>query len=294
MDVEYGTTPESFEYFLCTSCDALSIHPLPDQRLSEIYPPNYYSFAGGDASGRGVVNRIKKELDRRRFRKVIELVGQPAPRLLDVGGGEGDIVASLVAASGGTARATVVDFDEESIDLARAHGLEGVVARFEDFETDARFDVVLMLNLVEHVANPVAVMSKAASLLTPNGVVWIQTPNFRSLDARLFRKRNWGGLHCPRHWVIFSSDGLRRALGKCGLEPVSFRHTQAGSFWAASLLGLGRDATLGSEPVKPLIEYRSYMPIAGVGAGFDFATAWLRKTSQVVTLARPSSRSPQA
>jgi SAM-dependent methyltransferase len=210
-----------------------------------------------------------------------------------VGGGRGDMTEAFIRAAGGKLEGTVVDLDEQSVEAARSRGLGGFAGRFEDFETDDRFDVVIMLNLIEHVADPLLVLRRARELLAPQGLIWVQTPNFRSLDATLFRRRNWAGLHCPRHWTIFSNDGLRAALAKSELEPIRLRRAQAGAFWAASLLGLPR-ARRSSAPagrdVKPLVRYRSFLPLAAAGAAFDFATLPFRPTSQVVALvrARPS------
>jgi SAM-dependent methyltransferase len=294
-DTEYGTTSERFAYYRCPDCDCLSIHPLPADRLDEIYPPTYYSFtSGGGAGGTGVTDRVKARLDARSFRRATALIAGERPRILDVGGGDGAISEAFVHASSGRARATVVDIDPESIEAAKGRGLDGVASRFEDFETEERFDLILMLNLVEHVADPIPLLRRAGELLEVGGLVWLQTPNFRSLDARLFRHRNWAGYHCPRHWVIFSEDGLRRGLSSAGLEPVRFSRTQGGAFWAASLLGLrrARGAQSGAGLPKPLVRSPAFGPLAAAGAAFDLATRRVRAVSQVAVLARPSTRAP--
>jgi len=290
-DVEYGTTSERFDYLHCLPCDALSIDPLPADRLAEIYPLTYYSFASGadvlDAD-RNLVTRVKARLDRGAFARALGLAGSPrAPHVLDVGGGSGDISAGLVASSPG-AQATVVDLDPRSVEVARSRGLGGWVGRFEDFETDQRYDLVLMLNLIEHVADPAAVLRKAAELLGPSGIAWIQTPNFHSLDARLFRHRNWTGLHCPRHWVVLGQRGLRQALTESGLAPISLERSQAGSFWATSLMALPHRHGRSSETdlPKPLVAQPAFMPLAAAGAAFDILTRRARQTSQVVAYAR--------
>jgi SAM-dependent methyltransferase len=289
-DTEYGTTTERFGYYLCEGCDCLSIDPVPEGRLGEIYPSSYYSFAGGDeaqTSRRHPVTRVKAWLDERTFRGVLDGVGSRALRILDVGGGTGDIAAGLMRAAPDGSSATVVDFDPASIEVARARGLDAFCGRFEDFESEERFDLVLMLNLLEHVADPLDILTRARAQLTSDGVLWLQTPNFRALDARLFRHRNWAGYHCPRHWAIFSEAGLTRALERCGLRADSVERTQAGSFWAGSALGLRR----AREPrravgARPLVQSPAFLPLAGAGAAFDIATRRLRPTSQVVALAR--------
>jgi SAM-dependent methyltransferase len=245
---------------------------------------------------------VKARLDLRAYRRAVGALGTSAPRILDVGGGDGEISAHFVRA-GGAGSAFVVDPDPESIEAARARGLDGFAGTIEEFETEERFDLVLMLNLVEHVADPVAVLEKARELLAPGGLLWLQTPNFRSLDARIFRRRNWAGYHCPRHWAIFSEPGLRRALGRARLDAAEFRRTQGGGFWAQSLLGLrrerlmragGRPAAWSGSPARtslprPLVRYRAFPPLAALFTAFDMATRRARPVSQVVVLARPSS-----
>lgn len=288
VDVEYETTAESFDYFRCAGCDCLVIDPVPRERLAEIYPSTYYSFAAGEdalTARRSLVARIKERLDRRTFKRVLEMNGTDAPRILDVGGGTGEICAGLVRAAGQGARGTVVDFDSESAAVARRRGLTAEVCRFEEYATEERFDVVLLLNLIEHVDDPLAVIRKAGELLAPHGVIWMQTPNWRSLDARLFRRRNWAGLHCPRHWVIFSKRALRSALGRAGVEPIELRATQGGAFWAASILGVARRRVPGRNG-RPLVRDPFFLPLAAVAAGCDIVSAPVRDASQVVCIAR--------
>jgi SAM-dependent methyltransferase len=224
------------------------------------------------------------------------------PRVLDVGGGTGEVSSLFVRH--GAASGFVVDPDERSIEAARSRGLGGFAGTIEEFKTEERFDLVLMLNLIEHVADPLEILRKSAELATPGGLIWLQTPNFRALDGRLFRHRNWAGYHCPRHWAIFGETGLRRLLAAAGLEIVRFERTQGGGFWAQSLLGLRRarlmahgellppdrsgGAADGDLP-RPLIHYRAFAPLAAAGTAFDLATRRFREISQVVVLARPST-----
>ena len=93
-----------------------------------------------------------------------------------------------------------------------------------------------MLNLIEHVADPVGVLRKAVDLLAPGGRIYIKTPNFRALDAILFRHRNWGGYHCPRHFVLFSRKGFAAAAARAGLRIEEFAYTQGTPFWSVSVL----------------------------------------------------------
>jgi hypothetical protein len=85
--------------------------------------------------------------------------------------------------------------------------------------------------------------------------------------------------------VIFSLDGLKRALPAAGLDPLRLRPTQGGAFWAASLLGWLRRRQPGRIG-RPLVRDPFFLPLAGAGAAFDIATSPLRPGSQVVCIAR--------
>jgi len=71
-DIEYFSVPESFSYFQCRSCGALSIFPVPENRLGAIYPSNYYSFA---AQSQSFAEKIKEQLDRRIFSSLFREIG---------------------------------------------------------------------------------------------------------------------------------------------------------------------------------------------------------------------------
>lgn len=55
----------------------------------------------------------------------------------------------------------------------------------EDLELDEKFDTVTMLDLLEHVADPIALIKKAASFLNEDGVLIIHVPNAHAINRRL-------------------------------------------------------------------------------------------------------------
>lgn len=55
----------------------------------------------------------------------------------------------------------------------------------EDFNTDEKFDSVFMLNVLEHVVNPIELLQKAASLLKEDGVLIVHVPNANAINRKL-------------------------------------------------------------------------------------------------------------
>jgi 2-polyprenyl-3-methyl-5-hydroxy-6-metoxy-1,4-benzoquinol methylase len=85
--------------------------------------------------------------------------------------------------------ATVVGVDANGTHLAEARkrlpGAEFHESLIEDLELARRFDTVTMLDLLEHVGDPVAVLRKAAGFLEDDGVLIVHVPNAQAINRRL-------------------------------------------------------------------------------------------------------------
>lgn len=62
---------------------------------------------------------------------------------------------------------------------------EIVYSYFEDYETDDRFDYIVMGFVLEHVDNPSLIIRKFKELLKPGGKLYAAVPNGKSLNRRL-------------------------------------------------------------------------------------------------------------
>lgn len=83
----------------------------------------------------------------------------------------------------------VVGVDASSSHLAEARrrlpDVEFHECLIEDLELDERFDTVFLLNVLEHVADPLVVLRKAASFLKDDGVLIVHVPNANAINRRL-------------------------------------------------------------------------------------------------------------
>jgi SAM-dependent methyltransferase len=86
---------------------------------------------------------------------------------------------------------------------------------------DASFDVVTLVDVIEHLADPLSTLQEIRRVLKPGGLLYVVTPNIASLMARLMRSR-WWGLR-PAHIYYFSPRTLRHLLDKAGFEPILLR-----------------------------------------------------------------------
>jgi SAM-dependent methyltransferase len=112
-----------------------------------------------------------------------------------------------------------VDPSNRAIRAAAATGLRVHQGRIEDLDfPEGSFDLALMIATIEHVDDPVGVLTHVRSLLRPGGRLVLTTDNARSWSFHLFKRRHWGGYHFPRHFYLFSSESLRRLIDHTGFE----------------------------------------------------------------------------
>lgn len=281
-DVEYFTTTEFYDLQECQDCKLLMIDPVPTDKLNIIYPSTYYSFIEPKKS---VVSDIKEWMDKRLFTKILGRLKSDSLRVLDVGGGSGWLLNLIRSLSDRVKDTHVVDLDKDAESLAIQNGHKYFCGRIEDFETTDKFDFVLMLNLIEHVADPLAVMKKISDILKPGGVVLIKTPNYDSLDVNVYRHKNWGGYHCPRHWVLFRKESFQKLADASGLKITDFSYTQGAPFWAVSVLAsLHRKGMVKLSADKPAFMHPLYAPLLGIFAAFDLLRKPFAKTSQMFVI----------
>lgn len=83
----------------------------------------------------------------------------------------------------------VVGVDASSAHIAEAKNRvkngEFHESLIENFKTEEKFDAVFLLDIIEHVIDPIAILKKAASFLSPNGVLIVHVPNANAINRRL-------------------------------------------------------------------------------------------------------------
>jgi len=117
-------------------------------------------------------------------------VGLAGKRVLDIGCG-GGILAESMALRG--AQVTGIDLGERALSVARLHLLESrqkvdyrlVSAEALAQELPGSFDAVTCMEMLEHVPDPGSVVRACATLVKPDGQVFMSTIN-RNLKAYLF------------------------------------------------------------------------------------------------------------
>jgi 2-polyprenyl-3-methyl-5-hydroxy-6-metoxy-1,4-benzoquinol methylase len=137
----------------------------------------------------------------------------PGKRLLDIGAGAGMLVDQAgqlgYAAEG-------VEPSEWLAGRARQRGLRVHRGTFPHPKTGGPYDVVTLVDVIEHVPNPVQLLASIRGILAPGGVALVVTPDAGSLAAKMLGWRWWH--YRLAHIGYFSKSTLNAALQKAGLE----------------------------------------------------------------------------
>lgn len=115
----------------------------------------------------------------RRMRRCLDLIApylKAEQDVLELGSGDGAMLHLLKELG---ARPTGIEIDSETATAVSCKlGVPVLTASFEDVDLGGKqFDAVVLVHLIEHFFEPVAMLRKAHSLLKPNGLIFVETPN---------------------------------------------------------------------------------------------------------------------
>lgn len=99
-----------------------------------------------------------------------------------------------------------------------------------------RYDAILLVDVLEHLDDPLAVLDRLLGVLAGDGALLIVTPDPTSLVARAAGSRWW--CYVPAHACLIPRGSLRRLLRARGLEVVEDRpsvHTFTLRYWLGGL-----------------------------------------------------------
>ncbi len=199
--------------------EAFACEQQPPSYEEEYFEGDKLTAGGyGDYTAQGAW-RLEKSV--RQVREMRERTGLRNGRVLDIGSGYGFFRVALGQAG----------FEHDGIEVsafARAiahssYGLQtygGTLAEHHAGWSE-RYDAVTLFDLIEHLADPDALMRQVAHVLRPGGVVGIKTPNLGCPEADLF------GPHYHslkrEHLAFFTPASLNATAIRAGLEPEDVR-----------------------------------------------------------------------
>src|SRR5262245_49584708 len=203
------TNRVGFSFRTCPEHHIVVMDPVPtDDALRELYNDSAEQFHWSGGGNDELV--IAHEDDLVALRRFLGPEGDGG-RLLEVG-----------CATGGFLRGARETFGAEGVELnadaaarARQAGLTVHDGRIEDLEPSQPYDVVVAIQLIEHLPDPGVLLDEARRVLRPGGALYLATP---AIDSASFAYLGADHTHVASfgHVVLFSKEGLEQLATEHG------------------------------------------------------------------------------
>jgi SAM-dependent methyltransferase len=217
--------PDGLVVVECGRCGLAYVSPRPKPDcIRRLYDQSYFS---GDREGNGIgydcnyfsdvgasiPTPLRKMFARQYARSAIRTL-----RVLEVGCATGNTLSYFKHAG---AQTLGIELSAEAARLARErHGLDVIEGSVERIALPAaHFDVVLALEVIEHMLSPLTFLRQCAAALRVGGCLFLSTPNYGA-GQRLGSA--WLGFQSSfEHLYFFNTQSLSELAKQCGLQVAS-------------------------------------------------------------------------
>jgi 2-polyprenyl-3-methyl-5-hydroxy-6-metoxy-1,4-benzoquinol methylase len=227
--------PFSDDYVYCDNCKTLVLREWADEKFfsvekdeKDFYGKSYwFDHQQKDLGFDNILTRARTDIPERILHWLNTLLKYKLPpgNTLELGCSHGAFVSVLqwagFQASGLELSPWVVEFASTTFQIPMYQG------RLEDQKIEAgSLDAVILMDVLEHLPDPVSTISGATALLKEDGILIIQTPcypeghSFETLqkedDPFLLQFKP------PEHLYLFSQLSIQKFLNTCHLQYIQF------------------------------------------------------------------------
>lgn len=223
-DTVWPTTSENgadFNLRICSACGSGRLDPLPTPtQLAHAYSTAYYGV--GDTKFPSLIERFRRSCAATLAHRLLRRL-PAAPTVLDIGCGDGSFLLLLKTA--GAHHCHGIEPPGHAAD--RAASIPSLKLHRCNLDTatlpPACFDLVSARHVYEHLPEPLASLDQMASLVRPEGLLFISYPNIHSWQAHWFRG-DWFHLDAPRHLHLATTNMVVKHLQKHDFTLIEVGH----------------------------------------------------------------------
>ncbi|MEX2113602.1 MAG: class I SAM-dependent methyltransferase [Pirellulales bacterium] len=216
--------PVGFSFCVCAADGTVYMNPAPTlATLARLYNDESYSMHWS-------VGHTADPDDYARASRA--MAPAPGQSLLDVGCATGEflkLARDRFDCHG-------VEINADTAQIARQNGFPVTTGTLVDMPGKERFDVITMLQVIEHLVEPTQPLADVRRLLKPSGVFYLNTPCIDSASFALFRHRH---IHVSSfgHVGLYTKSGLARLADRCGFEMVDHGYCGGSDIALHDLIG---------------------------------------------------------
>jgi glycosyltransferase involved in cell wall biosynthesis/2-polyprenyl-3-methyl-5-hydroxy-6-metoxy-1,4-benzoquinol methylase len=224
------------DYLRCDACGGtLVAKAMPSKDIATVqdeassyYGKNYwFEHQQRDLQQPTIVSRARSDLSERILYWANKLLYYKIPpsKLLELGSGHGGFVAMLRAlgfdAIGSELSPSIVELARQLFDIPMRVG----TVEEQGFEP-ATFDIIALMDVLEHLTKPSDTLATCLKLLKPDGILFVQTPRFPahlSYDELIETQHPFLRMLIPQeHLYLFSKESVAELLKRLGVAHVTF------------------------------------------------------------------------
>lgn len=234
--------PYGRHYAVCQECGTLVSLSAPSAEDlivrdddQDFYGKHYWlEHQRDDLGSPDILSRARSDLTERNVHwlKTVLKYRLPPANILEIGCGHGSFVALMRQAgyngAGVEVSPWVVDFARNTFGVPIHNGsIEAL-----DYPANS-VDVMVLMDVIEHLPEPYKAMSRCFDLLRPDGLLIVQTPRFKEgedVGAMLEKHDRFVEMMLPdEHIYLFSERSITQLFGHLGanyiaFEPAIFAH----------------------------------------------------------------------
>ena len=210
---------KTFEYVQCTKCDLIFVNPLPDtDDLIKMYPVEYQGNLAIAASG--AYNSLFSQ---------IQSKGKYSS-ILDYGCGGGRFVVEALEKGYSV---TGAEYNPDLVaNLSKTFTKASFLTIDDFYKSDAKYDIIFLSNVLEHLTNPKEIMLKLRERVSENGLFVLEGSVENNFNLTLltrktifFIRKNFFGKkasHTPTHILYANRKNQEQFLKDIGLTTLYY------------------------------------------------------------------------
>lgn len=195
----------------CKTCGLQSQYPRLNQ--TSLYDEDYYK---GKAEYTYIDERETENFHRYVWNARLDNIQKfiPKGKLLDVGSSFGGFLKTAKAKG---FEVQGVEISSYASSHANQNGIPTIQSTLLDAQLpDASFDVITLVEVIEHLENPKTIFRELQRILKPGGLLLLQTANFEGWQAKEQREKYH--YYMPGHVYYYSDSVLKKILTQLGFD----------------------------------------------------------------------------